>query len=422
VSDRGRLYSRKAITLAICRGAVLGSSLVAHLVSADSGDNAKNYRYLPWGPFDVIPTLSVRQAYDDNVIFSQSGKATGSAETFILPSIRVLLNQRSNKYELRYGLTSNNYWSVPRNNTLNHQFNGLADLVITKRNHLATTFGYVLGSNPLGTGFTQGDIALTTQQPDTYRQISTGATYTYGLPSARANLGLSVNYTNIAYDDNGARTALLDREDITLQPLLKYRIAPKTSLLFEFQNRLTRYATQRRIPLGDSNQVVSIDSDTRRYLVGAEWDASAQFKGQFRVGYLEQEFLDPEVKGFSGLSWFVSLNWAPLRYSTVTVNASRDVLPTLGFGSAQLSETYGAAWTHDWNHGIGTHMGVTISDFKYLDSNLATKLFDFRSGISYHFTRWYSVALDYTRQERSSSQQGFSFDRNLIMLSINLNQ
>ena len=156
----------------------------------------------------------------------------------------------------------------------------------------------------------------------------------------------------------------------------------------------------------------SYDFDLQRYLVGAKWHATAQTAGTLRVGYMTQQFSSSGVPGANGFTGDIGMEWSPLTYSLFSLNASRNINPTQGYGTSNVTTLVSLGWTHDWNYKLTTklRLGYTYMDNQNVASNLTStgsnnvynQYYSASVGANYEVQEWLGIGLNYTFNSLSS--------------------
>ena len=183
-----------------------------------------------------------------------------------------------------------------------------------------------------------------------------------------------------------------------------YRIMPKTQLVFELRDANYDYRAANS----------GLDSTERRYLIGANWTATAATSGSLRVGRTVRDYREFR-SGFSGLSWEAAINWKPLTYSRFDFTTSRgvtDPVSSLIQTNYVLTTAYGVKWTHDWKSHLRSELGWSQLRSDY-DETGATQRKDrvniYQFGVYYDFRRWMSLGLEFNQGRRDSNDPDFDY-------------
>lgn len=417
------------------------------------------------GPLDLTPTLQIQQAYNDN-IFSNDLVRQSSLLTTVQAGGQLSFARRLNRYALSYGLRSMTYADSPADDYVDHFLGGGTHLDFNIRNRLDVSAQLTYNHNLRGTFFNPGNTfslgtlappaALTAtdtngdttdsgaadtappptiqtpsgqydvvgqgtvlnqplfitrqQEPDQWHSYGFGGRYAYGRTDARGRIELSANYSELKYDNNPNRTAQWTRQDFVVSPAFYLRVSPKLSVLTQLEYN--------RIEFPDAT--AALNGDRLRYLVGATWQQTAKTSGSARVGYVQMVMDDPALETNGGASWDVAVNWRPLRYSQVALNASQNQNPAQGFGTTITFRNYGAAWSHAWYPRVSSSVSVGYSQIDYQNANRVDDQFVTGIGINYQMRNWLNLGLGYSYTYLESTQTIVNFQQNIVMLNLSI--
>jgi hypothetical protein len=113
-----------------------------------------------------------------------------------------------------------------------------------------------------------------------------------------------------------------------------------------------------------------------------------------------------------------ALRWLPRTYSTVEIVALYAPSQATGTGPFTVDTTVGARWEHHWKSYLFTRAYVTYVNS---DSQVISRTDRFsRIGIGAYFDvrSWLRVGADFSHENRSSTDSGFDFSRNVVIVSI----
>lgn len=362
-----------------------------------------------------IPTLQLKEAYDDNFHADESNEES-SWITTTAPSFIVAGKGNKSSYLLNYTASSDTFHSSQQDNNTDHVFTADADLEFTARNRLKLNAGYRVIE----------DTATQNQQQenDRYNSKTIGSVYTYGARSARAQIDLGANYSELRYDNSGHLNSDEERDSTALRSTFYYRVAPLTRLLFEARHTDYDYLSDT-----DSNST-NID-----LLTGVTWDATAKTSGSFKVGRGQKEYDNSSIDTASTGMWEVGATWKPRTYSTFRLTTRRafdegsNSSGTIGDGtdstardtnddSAVKLQTTTLGWKHYWIKHLYSDLSYTRMDLEYLDTDREDKLNNVNLGLTYEVHRWLDIGLGYKFSENDSDLSSESYERNIYALTI----
>lgn len=355
------------------------------------------------GPVAVIPQLTVQVGHDDNIFSSETGEVD-SLITVIKPSVQFIAEQENDAYRLTYALEDGTYQDSSADNYTDHSLVGEAILELNSRNRLDLTASYLKEHEDRGSN-DSADLG----SPDRYTDKVLSGTYRYGAEDAKGNVEVKASFLDHQFDK--VQNAGRDRDNVLVGATFFYRVAPKTSALFEVRQEDIDY------DLASS----TLDNTERKYLAGAKWDATAKTSGTAKLGYSEKDFDSATHQDQDGISWEVGVRWAPRTYSTFDLNTSQEFEETSGAGDAIDTETLSLAWTHAWNERVSTNAMLSHMNEDYVGNGAGAREDETDTvtlGVNYELQRWLSVNLAYTNTDTESNVAGESYDRNQVMLTL----
>jgi hypothetical protein len=392
---------------------ILMAGILLHMFSGiilAAEDKRRKPGYIPLGPFDLIPMLDFRQGYDDN-IFLYDREKRSSWITVTRPGLQLALERGLNRYSLTYGLQSSVFWDSPDDNFVDHWVRGDSHVELNSRNRFDLDAGFTHNHYQRGTYFAQAGLINTIKEPDQYHSFDVGGKYTYGAETAKGNIVLDVRYLDLEFDNHLERTRVRNRQDLVLSPSFYARLFPKTAVLTQFEYTRTDYPDATAPPF-------NISGDKMRYLVGATWQQTAKTTGVVKIGYLQMEFDDPRTESFSDVTWEADVKWRPLTYSSIVLQASKNVYPTQGFGNSAAIQSYQLSWEHEWSYHFATQLDFVHSDIDNKGSNRKDERLSAGLELRYRMRPWLNFGLSYDYSDLQSNQSIFDYQRNVVMFSI----
>jgi hypothetical protein len=374
------------------------------------GDKQNKPGAIPLGPFDLIPGLDVQQGYDSNIFRNNLNKKP-SWVTVTRPSFQLALERGLNRYALSYGLQGSVFWDSPQDNYVDHLVRGDAHVEVNRKNRFDLNAQLLHNHYQRGTYFSQGNIINTIDEPDEFHSYELGGTYSFGAEDAKGRIVLDVNYLDLQFDNHLERTRIRNRRDFVASPAFYFRVLPKTSLLTQFEYD--------RMDYPDATSISSkLSGDKMRYLVGATWQQTAKSTGTVKIGYLQMEFDDPRLESFSDVTWEANIKWRPLTYSVIALQASKNVMPTQGFGTSIDMQNYGANWQHQWSYRFASEVSVVRSELDNKGANRKDEVISAGAELRYRMRRWLNFGLSYKYTDLQSTQSNYDYQGNVVMFSI----
>lgn len=350
----------------------------------------------------IYPGVKVGLGYNDNILGTPTDPASSSLVT-LQPGVVGEMKSHGDRYTASYAGNYTEYAGRSSDNFNHHTLMLAGDNIFTSRARLSWDAGYNIGTDPRGST----DRAISTE-PDRWHSPVASAMFAYGAPGATGRIELEASVQNKRYDNNRASTESADVNLSIVSGRFFYRVAPKTSMLFELRDSKADYQLATSL----------LDNTERRYYVGATWEATAATTGIIKVGRLTKDFNDTGSAGFTGSSWEGTVRWKPLTYSAFDLATSKSTSDSTGFGNYLVNQNVSVAWNHNWNSYLASRLtaGVLKSDFAGADRNDNTR--NYGLGLTYDMRRWLRVGVEWAGTQRNSSLPLYDFTRNVAMLTL----
>lgn len=349
----------------------------------------------------LTPTLGVSFGHTDNVALAPDATARSSNIYTLTPKLMATTAYRADRYSLGYQGEIIRYPSSSRDNAENHEIAATAENVLDARLAVNTRLSYQNKMDAAGTTDRAAGAEL-----DRWRGLNGAVLVRYGAPGARGKFEVELGAFDKKYQNNRATTQDADYGSTNLATRFGVRVAPKTTLLVEYRN--TRFDYKR--------DVQNLDGTEQRYLVGAEWEATALTSGSFKIGYLDKEYKRGR-NGFGGLTWEGGVSWKPLTYSTVDLTTGRSASDPTGNNGDYVKNGFIAAnWTHQWSSFLSTRVSLAHNESDYVGTPRADKTDTLGLAVNYDFRRWVRLGASYEYSKRNSSTAAFDYDRNQFSL------
>ena len=256
-------------------------------------------------------------------------------------------------------------------------------------------------------------VQLPGREPNDFERWNGAWVITYGSDDAAGQLKGQVRLSEVNYLNNDQE--FRDQETTGFTGTFFYRIAPRTRLLLEVD--YTDYDFGETDAFG-SNQ----SGDQMRYLGGVTWEATANTTGEFRIGYRDRSFDDPNFTDLSGLALDLSMTWTPSELATVRVRANEDNQSSAVQGvGGYVRQLFGVDLTRSTS---ARSRLVADASFETLEFEGGLGRDDDRwsagVGFEYDLTSRLSTRVEYRYEDRDSNFALFNFEANVIMLSFTL--
>jgi len=356
---------------------------------------------IPLGPITAYPSVQMSLQHNDN-LYSRPNNKTGDRIDVLNPAVRLEAKQGANTYSLTLGSTLGRYRNYSADNYTSYNVNALASLDLSARLRAQLKADYIDSSDPRGS--TNNPLSPT---PDRWRQTGGQGIFSYGAPGARGRVDFELGQTRKAYYNNRTTTEALDRTVDDLGATFYWRIAPKTSLLFQGKHSTIDYLLS----------TSTLGSTESRLLAGVTWEATAKTTGMFKLGMVKKDF-DESTRGSStGISWDGQIRWSPLTYSHVNFTLGKAPAETTGGVGNFIDRTNtGAQWVHDWSSQLTTEASASYMTDAYKGLARTDNTQNYGLKATYKMRRWLSIGGDYTHAFRNSDDNSFDYKRNVFML------
>lgn len=369
---------------------------------------------IPVGPMFAYPELELATKRDSNIALVPDAQRKSDTIWYLRPSVRLEAKQGVNLYELSYRGEYGRYNSQRTDDFENHNFGARADLTLDKRNRLNLGLQYQNAVDPRGTL----NLAAT-PTPNEYRQTGGTGLYTFGAQDAKGRLELQGGYSDKRYVNNRSVTAALDQNRTDYGATFLWRVMPKTYATFNLSQSAYDYQQE---------GAATYNSKDTNALIGLRWDATAATSGRFEIGNSTKKFDSAgQAAGYqehSGVMWKGTVNWKPLRYSSIDFNTQRSVNDSTGLGHFTVNQANQVLWTHAWNSRVSSKLSGSYATDKFNSAPIAsiggadrsdtTKSLGLK--LDYRMRRWLKIGAEYLHTTRDSNDDASDYQRNELML------
>jgi len=356
------------------------------------------------GPIAVVPTIDIEVKHDDNLFITETN-TDSSMITILRPSVQFVAERANDAYRVTFGIEDGDYANSSADNYTDYNLTAEAIIELNSRHRIDFNTGYLRGHEARGsTNSTTGDV------PSEYTENNIGFVYRYGAEGAIANIELTGSFLDHSYDNFISINESRERENTRFGGTFFYRVAPKTSGLFEVRYEDIDY------DLATS----TLDNIETKYLLGVKWDATAKTSGTAKFGRMEKKYDSPARKGQGGASWEVAARWSPRTYSVFDLSATQEFEEASGNEDAVDSKLLSLSWMHSWNDRFSTTVALSRMDEEYSGISREDQTDSVTLAANYEIQRWMGVKLAYTGKERDSDLVGQSYDSKQVMLTLSL--
>lgn len=371
----------------------------------EDGNSGPGGRGLHAGSFTVLPTLGLSLGFDSNTTLTNDVR-TDSWFSRVSPAVRAMRGSDENRLTLTADADFATYSGSSHDN---YQDYG-AGLVWLYSPALRHAFGFDAGvhwtHDQRGTAAREGDLALIPRDVDRYRSTQVGGTYRFGAPGARGQLELDAHLRDRQYLNNRDYTTSRDESETAFGAGFLWRVGAKTQAEVRVEESSFDY---------DS---ATLDNSEQRYYVGMRFDATARTSGEVLFGHANKDFDDPTRPDYSGSSWRAGLKYRPRTYSTFSITTNRETDETNGAGDYILRRDVVLGWSHSWNQRLSTGVDGGFSDEQHQPDERTDRMRFIGVSANYEFREWLRAGASYRTYDRTSTDNEFDYNRNLLLFTV----
>lgn len=380
-----------------------------------------------FGDLTAYPILNIGLGYRSDIYSSDEGDTDDSAFVTLRAGGGVQGDNRGHLYGAEY--MAERLWylngDVEDEDETYQRLVGYWGTAFDPRHNLDIGVEYLDAYDPRGQDDPRRDIRDTTleEDPDTWTQLSYGATYVYGAEGARGRIEVAPCLTCLEYDNNDQDYR--SRDILDLGATLYIRMSARTDAFVQLVYSDFDYTDQSPDdPAGGR----SLDSEEWRYMVGANWMASEKTTGIIRLGIVEKEFDDPvrNDSDYQELTWDAVLQWTPTGRDGLALSYFRAPQEPLVWETTALSDDFieTEQVDLDWAHNVGQNMVFELGGYYGQDSwkpsGRDDDLWGGDIGLRYSLPRWGSVGVRYFYRERDSSESVHNYSEDGILFDFNV--
>lgn len=357
---------------------------------------------IPAGGFRIFPSLTVRQAYDDNV-FATDVDEEGDFITLISPEIDVRSEWS------RHSLVFTAFADIERfadfDNEDAEEYGAAVrgTLDVTARDEVRALAGYSRQVE----GRTDPDQAVGVDRNE-YDDYRLGAGYTHDFN----RVSVQVDGLWRELDFIGDRLRERDRQEFRFESRVSYDVSPRFDLFVEPFYVLRDYDER---TAGGADQ----DSQTFGILGGAGIDITGILFGEIGAGVFYDEFESSARDEVTGFALSAALDWNVTELTTLRARASNESEATNVGGASTLVTTEAAiAVEHELmrNVLIGADAYFQMEDFQGISRTDET----YGGGleVQYLVNSYFSVFAEYQHETQDSDAAGNDYSINVVLVGL----
>jgi hypothetical protein len=372
-------------------------------------------RGLPLGAFTAYPKLTAGVESNDHIYASRTNERDDTIYS-VQPELIIQSGWSRNALQAFVRGGRRMYADAPKESTTDYQL-GVSGYVDAGNSRILAGGDYGEYTEPR----TSGTTPTTAAKPVEYTlgQANIGLIHTFNRMRISGRVDLQ------DYDYKNARTpagAFLlqddrDRQVMTYSARGEYALSPDTALF------IVAAYDDREYDLQPPRVGFNRDSQGLDIAAGLNFDLTALVRGEFQIGYIDQDYVSPRLKDVKGLSAKGLVEWFPTSLDTVTFAASRGVSDaTIGGASGFLAGNYSVQLDHELMRNVILTGRAGIGKDEYEGVDRTDDRVTAYLGANYLLNRGvgFTLSYDYLKQDSSGAARGPIFEANKITLSSTL--
>lgn len=357
---------------------------------------------------DFTPTLQAKLSHDNNLA-NTSADEISSWVLEVTPSLFMNYLEGANQYNATVALAKGNHFSSSQDNYLDIFADANALIELNQAHRFAINLNAVSGHESRGTGVSEG-LGRLPEEPVEFDTYSAKGHYEFGAMSTPARIRLLAGYFDKEFSNFEQLTQYRNYKTVSVGGMFFYDTQATTRLVAEVTQDNIRYDLVD--PTGNR------DSDSRKYRVGLDWEATALTSGTARIGYQQKDFTTNQRADFSGVTWDASVSYQPLSYTTFKVSTGREAKDPNVVGDYIKETRYGASWMHNWSEALSSSVGYNYSSEKYTGVAREDKVNSYSVAADYLLLTNVSLGLGVALTDKDSTVANIKFDKTVYYFTV----
>ncbi|NEX94074.1 outer membrane beta-barrel protein [Caulobacter sp. 17J65-9] len=234
----------------------------------------------------------------------------------------------------------------------------------------------------------------------------------------RFRLGGDIGWSGYRYDAvqtlfNGLQSQSYRNEDVFYGGVrLDYALSPAVAVYGSVRGNDRSF--QQQPNLTDDNPQNDVDRDSSGWDVGVgvDFDLTHAARGHILIGYLEQDYEDPDATTTDGLAMDAWVEWFPTQMTTVTLSADQSINDTtVGDAAGTLTTALGIRVDHELRRNLILWGRANWAQDDYDGISRVDDRVDYGVGADLKFNRLVAARISFQHFDRTSSggDPGFEY-------------
>ncbi len=360
--------------------------------------------YLP--SFEEFPKAEIRFGWEDNVFRTEENTESDYFMAF-LPSLAVRSNWQNHQFEFETKAHFQRWLELESEDFDDFSFRMKGRLDIDERSSAFAELRHGRGHEGRGAVDDEGG-----QQVTTFFDTSAEIGGDYGGGSIFTEQA-SLKIQRLNYGDNDVNHDDRDRDEYTLRGRITYEDVPGSRFFLEPSVNIQEFV--------DSFDDAGLNGDSfgKKLIAGLTIDYSGVTFLEFNAGYETRSFTDNRFNTVDGVTVNGKMTWNVTGLTTVTAGVHRNFEGTNLAGASQIIATGGDLQVdHELLYSLLLSAGGTYEENEFVEVTRDDSEWDGFVGFRYFMNRELQFRGEYRHSERSSSEQGSSFENNAVTIRI----
>ena len=355
------------------------------------------------GSFLVYPSVASGYFYDSNVYATNEDEVSGNG---ILTSPRLLIESDWNRHAVRVDLAGADYryFGESEANRTDYWLDTQAQIDVRADFALLATATAARRHEELGTTDSPEDAA----EPVPYDSYKAGLAFIKSFNRLSVGVGARTEF----YDYDDVQSLDGDPIDQDFRDGHTHEIGGRVSYLLLPGHRVFADArvNQRQHTESDFDDSLGLNTT-----IGVEFVLTSLLRGEAGVGYLVQDYEDPDQETASGFSYNGNLIWSATPLMTLTVSGKRAVSdsaePDTG---SRIQSTFLAVLDYELRRNLLLKPRFEVVADDFVDTSRHDLAYSPGIGITYLLNRHVGFGVDYDFTEHGSSDPENEYTRHRV--------